>query len=203
MDYLTVEPNHPIRAVVEEHVRRVYRTAYGATIGLFPRQLAVALDDFGEPLCAAGMRPAGSGFFSEAYLDEPIEAAVFRLTGRRISRASFVEVSTLASSNSGVAMGLFDYITRTSNANGQTWAFFTATKSLCRCFRRVGAPLIEVGSALPGRIPDAALWGRYYLTDPQVCVFENSPAAPVRFPRCRQPSIPPAPIAKLAVAQYA
>lgn len=190
MQYHTVGPDHPSRPAIEAHIRHVYRRAYGAAVRHFPQDLAVAVDEWGEPVCAAGMRGTANGFFSEAYLDEPVEAAIYRLTGQTVPRARFVEVSNLASVKPGAAMGLFDFITRTSNANGRDWAFFTATASLRRYFRRHGAPLIEISPALPERLADAGLWGRYYEADPRVCAFRNASDAPVRFQDSPKPVIP-------------
>ena len=48
------------------------------------------------------------------------------------------------------------------------WAFFTATARLRNLLRRAGIPLIELASADPRRIDDAASWGSYYQQDPRV-----------------------------------
>ena len=55
-------------------------------------------------MAAAGIRLASSGpTFLERYLDEPLEAAVTRLSGSSVSRAQLVEVGNLAALSAGSA----------------------------------------------------------------------------------------------------
>ena len=83
---LVVPEQHRLRSKTERFIREIYHEEYGATLGGFPTRLITILDERGEILCAAGLRSRDDGFFSERYLNSPIEAALGRLRGEVVRR---------------------------------------------------------------------------------------------------------------------
>ena len=65
-----------LRSVAERFIRNVYAIEYGAQLQNFPSRLFALTNERGEIMCAAGVRLQEDGFFSELYLDSPIEQAL-------------------------------------------------------------------------------------------------------------------------------
>src|ERR1700722_5697446 len=86
----------PRRHSAEEFIRKIYADRYGALLETFPSRIFALLDNRDEILCAAGLRFLEDGFFSERYLDIPIEDAVRAISIRPVNRSAIFEV-TLAS----------------------------------------------------------------------------------------------------------
>lgn len=169
------------RARTEAMIRAVYAETYGAAISSFPRRLAVLLDGNEQPLCAAGLREAEDGFFSEAYLDGPIEQVLADRIGGALPRSEGFEVTTLAGAQPGAACLLLRHIVDAGRSTGKSWAFFTATRSLRLLMRRGGLDLLALAPARRERIANPDAWGRYYDTDPWVCAAVEPKTAPVRL----------------------
>lgn len=163
-----VEPFDEERVQAEAFIRSVYATNYGARLGRLPERLIVRYSERDEILCAAGLRQEGDGFFSERYLDEPVEAAIARLTGHHPSREDLFEVTTLASRSPGEITAFIDDIISFGAANGLSWAFFTLTRRLSLLVRRLHLAPIHLADADAGRSGDPAAWGSYYATEPKV-----------------------------------
>lgn len=161
------------RPRAEEMIRSVYRDRYGARLAGFPDRLAAVLDRKGEPICAAGLRDAECGFFSEIYLDRPVEREIAKLAREPVSRNSILEVTTLAAARPGAAFQLIDYIAANSTRGGMRWGLFTATRPLRHGLLRAGAGFIELKRADRSRVADPCQWGRYYETDPFVCAVSG------------------------------
>jgi len=165
------------RKDVERLIRDVYFNHYGAWIPTFPTRMAAAFGRDDRPVCAAGLRDAHSGFFSETYLDQPVEQSISAAVGMSVDRRKVVEVTTLASLQPGASLMLLDFMMQDSLARNMQWGLFTATRSLRQLLRRVGAEVIELAPANPARIGNALMWGSYYETDPVVCVIAGQPAS--------------------------
>jgi hypothetical protein len=185
------------RDEVEAFIHQRYRQAFQANLDIYPDQiLALFLHD-GRLVAAAGLRALVDGFFSETYLDEPIDIAVTRVTGGIVERASLLEICSLASANSHVVFPLMSSVLTHGRTNGFSCGVFTATKGLRRVFRRLHLPLTVLGPACPDRLADVWKWGTYYDADPQVCALvDPASAATDIFPRCKE-LVAPAP--RLAV----
>ncbi|EEX08511.1 conserved hypothetical protein [Ruegeria lacuscaerulensis ITI-1157] len=94
-----LEAGDPGRAAVEHHIRQVYDQTFGAEVREFAPLLVSARRQGGEILCAAGIRTAQDGFFSEAYLDFDFGAALLLKTGVEVPRESIMEVVSLAATS--------------------------------------------------------------------------------------------------------
>jgi hypothetical protein len=163
-----VEPNDLDRGAVESFIQEIYHREYRANVERFPDQIICRTGPSGEIKCVAGFRLASDGFFSEQYLDDPIEAVLARITGRHVRRDEVFEVTTLASRSPREIETFIDDIIAVGARNGFSWSFFTLTRRLSRFVRRRSLALIHLADADPRRVADAASWGRYYETDPKV-----------------------------------
>lgn len=123
---------HPGRDRVEEMVRTVYANTYGARIASFPDLMAAVVDRAGEPLCAAGLRTAASGYFSECYLDLPVEASIAAAAREPVARGQVLEVTTLASVRSALSPALVRFVIEFAGSMGICWGTFTVTARLRR-----------------------------------------------------------------------
>lgn len=168
----------PGRAEAEDHVRRVYEQAYQADIRSFAPLLVAARRTDGDILCAAGVRTAQDGFFSETYLDVDFGAALLAATGMEVPRGAIMEVVSLASTSPFPVLPMLDAMIRRGRACGMTCGVFTATAALRQLLRRARLDFVALAPADPARIAHPERWGRYYEADPWVCAFSEAVSAP-------------------------
>jgi hypothetical protein len=176
---------HPARAQTERMVRAVYRAVYGARVDAFPPLMVAALDGRGRALCAAGLRTASSGFFSECYLDDPAEVSISRVAHTPVARNDVLEVTTLAGVEACLTLKLAEFVIEQQPFGAMRWGLFTGATALLRALRHAGFAPLELAVAMPERIADASQWGTYYRRSPRVCAIplcgvasaERSPAA--------------------------
>ena len=180
MKTILVTPHHVLRRQVEICIRDIYEREYGATVTDFPNTLIATVDDIETPICAAGLRFAAGGFFSESYLDEPIEKTLSEWTGRPVERERIFEVTTLASRSASASLPFVRQIVDFGESSGFDWAFFTATERLRALLRSIGLPFMVVADAVPSRIVNSARWGNYYNCAPRVCAVDSCRLAPSR-----------------------
>ncbi len=151
---LLVPEIHPLRAASEACIRTVYDRVFGARDIVLPPVLLAWIGADGRPLCAAGVRTAADGFFSETYLNLPVERALQRRCGRPVARATVIEVTTLASRNAEASIRFVREIAQFAREAGFMWSLFTATARLRRLLNDLGIPmfvLAEADSAMRGR----------------------------------------------------
>ncbi len=170
---ILVSPSHPLRAETERCIREVYARMFGASELAFPSTLIALLDGNGRSLCAAGLRTAAEGFFSEIYLDAPIERLLSEGSGRAVGRQAILEVTTLASRSVEASPGFLRHLALFARCAGFKWSFFTATARLQRLLARLGMPLVELSPADPRRLPGVERWGSYYAHAPRVCAVDD------------------------------
>jgi hypothetical protein len=168
MATLVIPEHHRLRAKAELFIREVYDAEYGARLDGFPRNLFAALGAQGEILCAAGLRTPSDGFFSERYLDGPIETVLTRLEGRPVIRDRIFEISTFASRSPNSIPPFLGHVISTADSMGFDWGFFTLTRRLRLLLDRLGLDISLLASADAARIEDAAAWGSYYDREPKV-----------------------------------
>lgn len=178
---LLVPRRHSLRKQTEECIREVYGREYDAILAELPETLIGAFDADGVPVCAAGLRFADTGFFSENYLDAPVEAVLAAQCGRPVRRERVFEVTTLVSGDPRAFLPFVREIVSFGQGHGFDWAFFTITNRLHALLHRVKLPLRFLGLAQPGRVERPERWGSYYLHDPRVCAVEGRLIAPL-FP---------------------
>jgi len=165
---IVIREGDALRDAAEAFIRTVYADEYGADLRDFPSRIFAILNDSDEIACAAGVRLQGDGFFSERYLDLPVEQALGAASTRKISRDEIFEVTTFASRAPRATVGFIESIGNFGEANGFVWSFFTLTRRLHRLVQRLGHPLTHLANADYRRIPDHARWGTYYASEPKV-----------------------------------
>jgi hypothetical protein len=158
----------PRRHSAEDFIKGIYAARYGARLETFPSRMIALLDNRDEILCAAGLRFFDDGFFSERYLDTPIEDAVTAISARAVNRTEIFEVTTLASRAPLATAEFIAEIVAFGERTGFEWSFFTLTRRLQVMVRRLGIPLTCLGEADRRRIEDSERWGTYYASQPKV-----------------------------------
>lgn len=176
MQILVLSERHACRPEVERFIADVYRDHYAASVPSFPPHLIALFDRGGECLCASGLRFAETGFFSERYLDIPIEQLLSQATRAPIRRESIFEVSGLASRAPHRATQFLRYVVSYGELAGFDWAFFTATNRLRALLRHLGLAPLALTPADPKRLGDAQVWGSYYDAAPVVCAVHRTSA---------------------------
>jgi hypothetical protein len=165
---IIIREGDALREVAEKFIRNVYAAEYGAQLQTFPSRIFALLNERGEIVCAAGVRLQDDGFFSERYLDSPIEQALGAASNRTITRGEIFEVTTFASRAPRATMAFIESVGSFGETNGFVWSFFTLTRRLHRLVERLGHPLIHLADADYRRIPDHERWGTYYASEPKV-----------------------------------
>ena len=156
------------RGIAETFIRNIYAAEYGAQLQTFPSRIFVLKNDRGEIICAAGFRLNDDGFFSEQYIDSPIEVALSAASNRTIARSEIFEVTTLASQAPRATARFIESVGAFGESNGFVWSFFTMTRRLHMLVKRLGHPLTHLADADYRRIPDHERWGTYYASGPKV-----------------------------------
>lgn len=165
---IIIREGDALRDHAETFIRNIYAAEYGATILTFPSRIFALVNDPDEIVCAAGFRFQDDGFFSEKYLDSPIEQLLGAASKRTIARSEIFEVTTFASRMPRATVGFIESIGRFGEANGFVWSFFTLTRRLHRLVARLGHPLTHLADADYRRIPEHERWGTYYAASPKV-----------------------------------
>ena len=188
MQVMLVDSTATVRPAVEGFIRAGYARTYEAKIGSFPAMLFAVAGADGAPHAAAGLRLREDGFFSEAYLDAPLETVALAALGRPFARDEFLEVTTLVSTSPFALFPLMSAMLHHGRARGLGCGVFTATAPLRGLFTRLGIPFVPLLAAAPERVGNPESWGSYYEQDPWVCLMPN-PAAPATclLPRARMP----------------
>jgi hypothetical protein len=156
------------RRSAEEFIKDTYAARYGARLEIFPSRIIALLDRRDAILCAAGLRLLDDGFFSERYLDAPIEDVVSAISARAVTRSAIFEVTTLASR---APLATAEFITEIGSFGekaGFDWSFFTLTRRLHLMVSRLGIAATFLGEADRERVADSERWGTYYACQPKV-----------------------------------
>jgi hypothetical protein len=167
---VTCDTGDPHRAEAEAFVRDRFHRTHGARIQTIMPSLLLLRDAAGSLRGVAGCRPAGANtLFLERYLDRPIEQALLAHTGARVRRADVVEIGNFACRDSRVASAFMSMLPRFLIQQHFVWITFTATISIRRILRHLGARCADLapadGACVRG---DSDEWGRYYANDPRV-----------------------------------
>ncbi len=173
-----VNRKHLARDDVERLIRSVYARRYSAWLTRLPEQLAAVFSDDGKPVCAAGIRPASSGFFSECYLDWPVEDCIATRLGKSVDRRRVLEITNLAGSG-GFVRALLAFINDYGVRRGMQWGLCTVTPAVGRQLELSASTLLDLGAAVASRASKPMAWGNYYKHEPRVCVVSISAKNPV------------------------
>jgi hypothetical protein len=126
--FVVVPRSDRMRSVVEDAIRTLYWTRYEAFLSSFAQTIVAELSQSGSVECAAGIRFGDEAFFSECYLDLPMERLLQDHLGRTVRRDKIVEVSHLAAPCSGRSLVFVKNLIELLRTRDAEWAIFTATK---------------------------------------------------------------------------
>jgi hypothetical protein len=180
---LVVPREHALRAHIERFIADVYREHYQASVTTFPPDLIAMVADSGQCICASGLRYAHSGFFSECYLDSPVEQALSQAAGRTVPRDRIFEVTGLASRAPREATRFLRHVVAYGEGAGFDWAFFTATRRLRELLERINLSPLRLAIADRARVENAETWGSYYAAAPLVCAVNRGVASAFLSPQ--------------------
>ncbi len=176
-----VNRKHLARDAVERLILSVYARRYGAWLTQLPEQLAAVFSDTGRPVCAAGIRTASNGFFSECYLDWPVEDCIAIRLGKSVDRERVLEVTNLAGSG-GFVRALLAFINDYGVQAGMQWGLCTVTSAVGCQLDLSASTILDLGAAVATRVSRPTAWGNYYEHQPRVCavsISANNPVATV------------------------
>jgi hypothetical protein len=178
MNLTPVSPGHPLWLVTSIFIRTMYLDHYGARLTNLPTNILALVDARQKVHCAAGLRDGSQGFFSEFYLEQPIETVIRSLADKPVERREIVEVSSLASRTPAASVQFMRELILYGDTLGFNWAFFTATSRLQKLLERIRLPVIDLGVARADRVPTPDAWGSYYETAPKVLAIGRDDLAP-------------------------
>jgi hypothetical protein len=173
---LTPRHDH-LRPAAERLIIEVYARRYGARIAALPDTLVAMVGKDGVVHCAAGLIFAAEGFFSEVYLNAPIETLLSPLRRTPARRDKIFEVTSLASQAPHLVCSFLRKIIACGEAAGFDWAFFTATAPLAALLERLDLRLVPLGDANSVRVANPEIWGSYYTHAPRVCAVHRDSVA--------------------------
>lgn len=181
-----LDEDSPARIEAERHIHKVYSDSYGARITQFAPRLVTARNAQGQILCAAGLRTAANGFFSDVYVDGGFASVLKTPSGAALPLSQVMEVVSLASSTPFPVLAMLDVMIGWGRQRGMTCGVFTATAKLRRLLDRTGLGYLPICPAVPDRVADPGSWGSYYDHDPWVCACSDRAFAPIVLsPRTR------------------
>jgi hypothetical protein len=170
LEIVRCNEGHPRRAQAEAFVHQRFLKTHDARVRTFMPTLLLLADSAGELLGVAGLRSASEHvLFLERYLSRPIEAAIAGCTGSRVRRESVVEIGNFACRSPQAATAFVKLLPRHLLSLDHVWIAFTATASLRRILRHLGARCADLGPADGACVRGGADdWGRYYASEPRV-----------------------------------
>ncbi|MEO6602232.1 MAG: thermostable hemolysin [Polyangiaceae bacterium] len=127
-----------------------------------------------EVVACAGLTFASTRpFFSERYLDEPVETAIEKRIGSRPQREQIVEIGSLASGVPGLGSEIIRFTPVFVWSLGMQYILCTSTASLSLALQRLHIPFTALGSAEAERLDpsERGRWGGYYESGPRVGVI--------------------------------
>jgi hypothetical protein len=107
-------------------------------------------------------------FFSERYIDEPVEQLLSRLEKTAVARESIVEVGSITSMDRTASIRMMKLLPMIAMRLGKQYGFFTLTKQMRQIFQFLGVPSQAICAAEGTRLSPEALakWGTYYQSEP-------------------------------------
>ncbi len=155
------------------HIARSYRTTFSADTTERPVRLVVTLTRSGEVACATGIRCHDESFFSQQYLDLPVNDALSRRSGLDVAPQAILEVGGLACTSPFAAFPTLQAVFKWGRERGIDWGLFTATEEVRRLIKRARIQPLLLAKAEPHRVQNPSQWGDYYDHDPWVCAFRD------------------------------
>lgn len=187
MRAIIIPRDDDLRPKAEQLITEIYAQHYSARITTFPDTLVARIAADNSIECAAGLRFAADGFFSEAYLDAPIDLLLSAIRFHSVRREKIFEVTSLASRAPHSIGSFLRKIIACGEAAGFEWSFFTATEQLKTLLERLGLSLLPLAMADRSRVANPDSWGSYYALGPRVYAVHRDSIAACLGERARAP----------------
>lgn len=169
------------RAAVENLIAQLYWARYQA-VPSFASTMVAEVTAGGGVEFAAGIRFGEEPFFSECYLDQPIEEVLQGRIGRKVRRDQMVEVCHLAGTKPGRSSPFVEKLAQLLREVKSEWAIFTAVKPLRNLLQRNCLKMLELAVADKSRVSNLRNWGNYFDHDPRIMAVSHCTGfAPKRF----------------------
>ena len=165
INFLILEPNHPLRKKAEIFINSIYTNEYSAVIKEFPKLIGVSIDGSGKILSACSIRLGDEKLFSTIYLNKS--------ELKKINTFSLIEVTTLASISRLALWNLLAEVANFARARDCNAMIFTATKKLRHILNQACLGSKKIAKASRKKIANADQWGTYYDSDPWVCLIKD------------------------------
>ncbi|MDH6579063.1 thermostable hemolysin [Kitasatospora sp. MAP5-34] len=162
-------------------VRKTYARTYEAQVMPDPDRFIVGHFEDAVIACAGIAYANGGPFFSERYLDAPIDVELERRFGVPVARDRVIEVGALASCCKGSGQEMIKITPVIAWTLGMEYILCTATSGLRESLETAGIDFTPLGDAEPdGLEPDERrAWGSYYERKPQVGVISLRVISPL------------------------
>ncbi|WP_058045510.1 thermostable hemolysin [Streptomyces roseifaciens] len=163
-------------SAASDFVRARYERAYGADILPDPDCFVIARKQEGRGgriiACGGLTFNSDRGFFSERYLDRPVDEVVGAATGEACDREDLVEVGSLAGGG-GAGLELVRLLPILSWCHGMRFLMCTVTTELAQTLDRVGIEFQPLAESSADRLTEfeRQRWGTYYDHRPMVGVI--------------------------------
>lgn len=167
------EATQPLFENALQHIACCYRNTFSADTRIRPARLVITIDRAGHVACATGIRCHDEGFFSQQYLDVPVDELLSRRTGLHVAPELILEVGALACSTPFAAYPTLRAVFDWGREQGIGWGLFTATAEVRRLIQRAKITPQILARAEAKRVVDPDQWGDYYAHDPWVCAFRD------------------------------
>lgn len=164
-------PDAEDRPELERFIYNSFRLNYGAQVRHFMPLLVSLRNTKGDLIAVCGFRNAGlEKLFLETYLDEPIDAVLSSMSGKKVARDDVVEVGNFASFPPGMSRHMIPILAAYIHIIGAKWTVFTATPRIRNAWRRLGINLAQVCKADKEKLDCdyREEWGSYYDACPYV-----------------------------------
>jgi hypothetical protein len=175
----------PLRALLEEFVRREFYVHFGARIRHFmPELLALHGNDGGVRAVVGCRAAAAEALFLETYTREPNELALAASNGFWVPRERIVEIGSLACRGGAAAIAVIRALVPHLFEAGFTWVVFTGAETVMNVFHYLGLGprvLCRADALLLGEARHD--WGTYYDHNPHVMAGRIQDGAFAAYPR--------------------
>lgn len=171
-----VKPSDVQRSSIEHFIAAGFAKAYQADVHSFMPNL-LGVSRAGEWQAVLGLRCAARGdiknnLFIEHYLSSPVEQQL-AAHGMHSDRRHLIEIGHLYASNRQSLLQLFVLMAYALDQLHYRYLLCAATSQVRSILSRHGIELTRLGDAKAEALGEqAASWGSYYDTNPQVCVMD-------------------------------
>ncbi|MFM7138948.1 MAG: thermostable hemolysin [Candidatus Fonsibacter sp.] len=172
MQFKIINQFHPLRVKAENFIIEKYRKNFSANIKKFPNILLALINREEEIVACCGIRTEKDGLFSQVYLKENIRKIIQRIKSSKENFKIF-EIVNLTTSNPIASIKFVKELHRYMFDHQVKYVIFSGTMILRNFLLMMGLKLTVLAKAEINNISNPEDWGRYYDSDPHVCLAET------------------------------